>query len=689
MVTLNLPRMTLSVDFPAGRITSLLLGGREHLFAPSPLFRLRLRNKAGEATLLDAYGAHTCRVLSDGASYTDFALHPHLSVRVYLTEEKGEAAWRVAVEPGDDEHLVEWIDFPLAILPPLKENGGEGEILFPYNEGAMISDAYCREEIALRYTEPEYPSRGAGAVFPNMVCTQMLAYVKDDLCLYTAAHDAARGVKGIDFHSEEGGVSLRMRLFCGVDAGETFRTDYPIVWAAVRGGWESAAERYRAWFASALPKGVKKIKDNPSLPAWYADSPLVVGYPVRGVHDTDEMKSNALYPYTAALPLLREIKEATGSRIMALLMHWEGTAPWAPPYVWPPYGGEENFLAFRDALHKEGDLVGVYCSGFGYTIQSRLVENYNQEKDFEERGLASAMCAAPDGKVCLSGICIAQRSGYDICVASPLGKKLLTEAYYPLLDSGVDYAQILDQNHGGGQYFCYSRDHGHPAAPGPWMTATMGELLSDWNRRAPHMLLGCESAAAEPFIGNLCFSDNRFELNYRIGRPVPLYAYLYHEYVRNFMGNQVGCPFPWDVDTLRYRLGYAFSIGDAMTVVMSPDGKLLSEWGTREFENTPNKEKALAFIAKLTKLYRERAKPYLFAGRMIPCPAVTCETVTYGRRDVPARSVTLPAVLASAWETENGARALLLVNPTEKDVTCTVNGIPHTVPAMDAVLMEE
>ncbi|MBE6593312.1 MAG: hypothetical protein E7642_04890 [Ruminococcaceae bacterium] len=681
-MTFKFNALSIDVNFKSGNITSLVLKGNERIHALTPLFTIRLRNKNGESLIINTYDAKSCVETDNGAIYTDFT-NAALSVRVTLTNENGEAAWRIAVSPLNNEFFVEWVDFPTITLPELNN---KAKLLWPYNEGVLISDTRIKDNMWLHHNEPEYPSMGSYSIFPNMLSSQMIAYLWNDIGLYIGAHDERRGVKEIDFLTQNGGVTLRMRLFCGVDLGEKFETEYPIVFSAISERWEAAAERYRQWFEESLPTGVKKTSFNDKLPEWYGDSPLVITYPIRGVHDTDEMKPNKLYPYTNAIPVLDEIKKACNTRLLVLLMHWEGTAPWAPPYVWPPFGDQEDFNRFLQALHKDRDMLGVYCSGFGYTLQSNLISDYNKIAEYTENELWRGMCAGPDGKIAISKICTDQRVGYDICPASAVGKELLKKAYTPLFESELDYVQILDQNHGGGQYFCYSREHGHAAAPGAWMTENMQDMLGEWNGIAGKTLFGCESAASEPFIANLTFSDNRFELNYSFGEPVPLYSYIYHEYVRNFMGNQVCCPFTSENDTLRYRLAYSFSVGDSMTLVLTQDGDIASYWGMRDFSVLPDKEKTLTLVSNLTRFYKEQAKPYLFAGRMIPAPKVECESVVFATYDKD-RTLTLPAVLSSAWEAEDRGRALILVNPSENEAKCKINKKSVTVPPLDAIIL--
>ena len=123
-----------------------------------------------------------------------------------------------------------------------------------------------------------------------------------------------------------------------------------------------------------------------------------------------------------------------------------------------------------------------------------------------------------------------------------------------------------------------------------------------------------------------------------------------------------------------------------MTLVLTPDGELMDHWGTRDFEHRPDKNEVLKLIANLTRFYKEQAKPYLHAGRMIPALPVVCDTVAYTRGYINKKLI-LPSILTSAWETEDGARAQILVNPTERELTCAVNGAEVTVPAQNAVLL--
>ena len=670
-----LPRLRMSIDPASGDLSSLHLDGQEVLYAPSPLFRLGLRDRNGEKSVLTAHDAKTRRIEKTVCAFEDFPVD--LSVRVFPGADEAPE-WTLRADNRTDCQI-EWVEFPCLTVKPLRENGGDARIVYPYNEGALIEDIHRHT-----YREPDYPSYASFDMFPNMVCSQFLLYLTGGSGLYFAAHDPQRGVKQISFYEDRGGVALQIRLYCGLNHGESYESPFPCVLRAFQGDWQAGADIYRDWFGQHLPQGLKPSAQS-ALPAWYRDTPLVISYPVRGVHDTDVMTPNALFPYTRALPMVDKIAGRVGGRLMVLLMHWEGTAPWAPPYVWPPFGGEEIFNEFADALHSRGHMLGVYCSGFGYTIRSNLVDSYHCEEAFEREQLRDIMCTGPKGEL-TSTVCTAQRFGYDICVGAPGAEKLLNAAYDPLLRSRIDYAQILDQNHGGGQYFCYSADHGHPPAPGPWMTEEMSRLLAQWNEVGKGKLFGCESAAGEAFLPYLRFSDNRYELNWRTGAPVPLYAYLYHEYLRNFMGNQVACGLSNEEDTLRYRMAYSFAAGDCMTLVFAPDGRLFSSWGDHDFSKpAPDLEKTLDFAANMRTFLEQGGKEYLTDGRMIAPLPVSCAQVRY-HRAADHSEVIVPAVVTSAWE-KNGHKAQILVNHTDEAQTAEMDGKSYAVPPRNAVLV--
>ncbi len=683
MKTITSNSINLTIDTKCGIISSLKIKNREVCVDKCPIFVIRLRDTDGNTYFVNSTEAECIDNYEDMIIYRYFSdTYGDIFVKVSVTGGEN-ISWGIEIDGVCDCYAIEWVEFPKICLPRLIENNENGgRILFPYNEGMIVSD----ETLLPRY-EPEFPMSGAYFIFPNMVCSQFFAYLFEDFGLYIGAHDKSRAFKGIDFYPYNDGIAMQIRIYSGANFGEGFKKDYPIIWEVCDGDWKSAAEIYRRWFEKNLPDNVVPIKENKALPKWYEDMPLIVTYPVRGIHDMDKMEPNALFPYTNALPILNKIKDKTGCKVMSLLMHWEGTAPWAPPYVWPPFGGEAMFNEFRDELHKSGDLLGVYCSGFGYTLRSTLIESYNLEEKIKNENVLEGVCHSPASKPELGRTCTPyQRYGYDICPASKRGREILDEAYTPLFKSGIDYAQILDQNHGGGQYMCFAREHNHPPMPGEWMTTNMQLLLNEWNNAASDMVFGCESAASEPFIGNLLMSDNRFELNYPFGDVVPVYAYLYHEYVRNFMGNQCGCPFEPSVDTLRYRLAYSFSIGDMMTLIIAPNGNLMSHWGTWDFENCPDMDKALTFIKNVMRFYNSVGKEYLYSGKMSYGKNVECEQI-----EIPLyrgrKSAALPRLLSSVWEADGGKKAYIVVNPECETIKFKIENEEFSVNGLDATLV--
>lgn len=664
---------TIHVDFEKARITSIVAGGQELAAGDCGFYAVKLRDKTGGHRIIYSEEGRFCSFDGETACYS----HKEMEVAVSARQEQNRLIWGIQVE-NKTEDLLEWVELmSFGVGGRLQEEeGGRGEILFPWNEGCLVRNMRARSTSPFPYMEPEYPSQGKYAVFPNMVSSQFLCYLAQGQGIYLGMHDADRTTKHIDFQTVGENIRLQLRCFCDVDYGGSYRMPFDSVMELFAGDWQDGAEIYRKWFEENLPEGLKKISQSEELPRWYGESPVVVAYPIRGRFDTDVMEPNCYYPYENAMKYLRELKEKTDSKLMPLLMHWEGTAPWAPPYVWPPYGGEAQFCSFVEKIHQENMLVGLYCSGMGWTQQSNLIADYNQETRFQENNLASVMCTNTDGTL-ESVICQAQRRGYDLCPACEQTKELLVKALKPAAESGIDYLQVFDQNHGGNSYFCYSSSHGHTPAPGKWQARHSRELME--RLQNGKILLGCETAAAEPFLSQLKFSDNRFELTYYVGMPVPLYSYLYHEYVNNFMGNQICMMLSMEEYNYPYRVAYSFIAGDMLTVVLGEDGKISYAWGNDCFRYHTDKEDACRILKNLNGWRQEAGRNYLHMGKMVKPLPVSCGTNRFIKED--GDPLEVDQVLTSAYEFA-GQRMQFVVNYNREPVTVSVD-TPVSV-AMDS-----
>ena len=632
-----------AVDFQRGEIADIVYKGVQLNHGRLPMFAVKMRKRTGEKYVIDASECSFVSWNGDVAVYETVYFH----LALHIHQVAGELVWKVDIQNKTDD-LLEWVELmAFSVEGKLQdEEGGRGAIVYPYNEGCLVTNMEFREKMPFRYTEPEYPSKGSYSIFPNMIFAQFIAYMVDGYGVYLGMHDQERTTKHIDFCYYEDGIKILMRTFCNADYGQNYSMPFDCVMSLTEGDWYAVADRYYAWFSKNLPEGLEKIPQNDALPAWYSEAPIVVAYPIRGKHDTDT-SDNGMYPYLNALSLLDEIAERTNGKVMALLMHWEGTAPWAPPYSWPPYGGEDEFCAFVDALHQRGMLAGLYCSGFGWTQQSNVIKEYTCMEAFEELGVADLVCADSNGAI-NSVICTAQRSGYDLCPANEEVKRIFKIEFEKMCKSGVDYVQALDQNHGGTSYFCYSDKHGHVPAPGKWQQEEVNKLLLSIDKQG--VLFGCESAAAEPYLKQLPFSDNRYELNYYVGVPIPLYSYVYHEYVNNFMGNQICAMLEKSENNFTYRLAYSFLAGDMMTLVLNGEGEILFSWcdGVAPIEQSVDKDVAFAMIKTLTEWRNGPCKPFLQYGKMVAPMKIDCEMEQFMRNDGKIY-VNVPAALSTAY----------------------------------------
>lgn len=708
MLNISTYGYSLSYDERRAELTSLVFEGKEYIATRLPIFTIGLRNCGGE---LERLSAREFKLLSTEERKLGFTcVYVNDLTTVSVSADCGEELdWHITVH-GLPDKVIEWVCFPqLAVPDDFANHGGSSKLLWGFNEGVLIEDTDERDK-GFPYQEPQYPSQGLYNIFPAVVETQFMAYYDDRNGLYIASHDYDNNLKGISFVRDcDAGVRLEYRHFTSSYFGDDYTMPYPMVIRFFHGDWTDAAQIYKDWFERTPHDEFIPIEKNDALPDWYAKSPVVITYPVRGIHDMDEMTPNKLFPYVNVMPLVERFEKTLHSKIMILLMHWEGTAPWAPPIVWPPYGGEQELKKLIDALHERGDVLGVYCSGLGWTINSN-VDSYNTQKEFDEKGLWKEMCLSPKQELLYSAICTGQRSGYDMCPSRSFTVKTIARETSKMASAGIDYIQLMDQNHGGTSYFCYSREHEHPPVPGKWQVDAVKHLLKKAAENARGVLLGCESAAAESYIPHLLMSDNRFNLNYHIGKPVPCYAFVYHKYLNNFSGNQVCATGMLDhkrsPEAFFERIAYSFCAGDFLTLVINQDGQIQWSWGQRDFSTRPDEDKTISFVGALNYWRRNYGK-YLHSGSMLKPLSVDCGSHTIYRSR--GSAIVLPSVYTSAFSASDGSVGQFFANYTDEAqavtlkeeatgytlITCDGKQTPLSgkpsfiVPPLSAVLIEK
>ncbi len=662
-----------------GTIRELTFDGATVTVPAAEAFSLRLVNGAGD---LIRIGANEFSEFQ--WEYADGALHESWSGGTTYPD----LAVEMTVRPGDDDFFcfrttvrripigveLELVKAPCPSVPP------DGELLLPYSEGVLVNRA-------LKWKPKSMGGPGeSGFVYPGNCQMQFLATYNSRGGLYFAAADPAHTTKTIDLSIEESGEArLLIETACGgIPSGGEYRMPFELELGGFHGDWQNACDIYRRGI-SADP-GMKR---NFALPDWLADSPVVLIYPVRGTGRIFATP-NRLFPYEAALPRILELAKELDSTIMPLLMRWDHGGPWQPPWYWPPLGGEEMLKHFIDELHRHGHLFGLYGSGTSFSRKS-LCSDYSQEERFQKENLLAHMARGTKGES-RSGVCAELREGCEMCITETWCRDTLREQVELAAKARVDFFQLFDQNLGAGVFNCYSREHNHPPVPGAWQVEAMREVIDDLNRSIQRldcrMILGTECAAAQPYVAGLPFNDLRDCFTLWCGRPVPAYAYVFHQYLNNFAGNfctsyqMIDCE--KSPDNLQLRLAYSFSSGALLTLTLRDSGEI--DWGAAAdwSKPAPAQEPVIRLVAALNRM-RKRYPQYLSAGKML-APESVLESGTYTLSLKNEHGpLEFPAVLRSRWEAPDGSVAEFLVNYRENPEPVALGGKRLTIPPLDCV----
>ena len=160
-------------------------------------------------------------------------------------------------------------------------------------------------------------------------------------------------------------------------------------------------------------------------------------------------------------------------------------------------------------------------------------------------------------------------------------------------------------------------------------------------------------------------NDNRYELNYYIGLPIPMYSYLYHEYINNFMGNQVGMNLSLEKNNLTYRLAYSFLAGDLLTIIINDKGKLEYAWGNNVCLTSEEESNAFIFLKRINSWRKGKTKDFLHKGKMIKPLSIPCGKNTF--KHIKNDCVLVDEILTSAYEF-NGRTLQFAVNYNDRPI---------------------
>lgn len=369
---------------------------------------------------------------------------------------------------------------PLSLLG-FADTGRAWSLLWPWKEGEIHADAVRKTAMG------ESPDRSAG--YPVPFSMQFAALFDGEESLYFGVHDASAGHKNFFFRrGGESAVDLGGTQWPYVAPGET-KACAPVVIALQRGGgWENAADQYRAFLDKDTPWTRELAPIARDFVGWY---------PYTMTRYENQYRAAYVGGTQSGMPLTMRMVSLAGRNKtgvpMTLFLGWhkDGFDSRYPDYAFDPaLGGEEGFRAAAADIHADGGQVMMYMNNHLADTKSEWYQQPNGAG-----GLVGLDCAVktPQGGVYHEEY----GTGLDYVAMCPSAQPWIdanVDAVRRLRQNGTD-AIWLDQMMEMPSALCYDPAHGHDT-PATAYEQGYANMMRAFNREMEAMggdyLYGCE-----------------------------------------------------------------------------------------------------------------------------------------------------------------------------------------------------
>ncbi len=599
-----------------------------------------------------------------------------ISVRCTVKLFSREMRWNISIENGT-RFAVKEIEYPFLLFKPyLGSNAQSERILVPKMDGILLGNpemypwADGQGMISERYWYP-----GEGKQKPNNLAVQMTAYYDDQEGVMIYAADTCGYPKKMGpVYCKPEFIDLSPVHLRPETAGMNFDLEYMVITRFFNGDWKSAAEIYKE-FARTAPWCGKTIPEREDIPDWIKKGAFFLSFRLRY-----QKKGAGYLEYVPEY--IEKWKKILNIPIVAMMCGWEKIGEWAGPDYFPPFGGEKRFQNMCQKLKADGNIPFTFgLSGLKLLIrrhrtktkdQPQLALDYDGRELFEQKYREASALDINGVPIVDSNIDEWDGVHAYACPATEQAKEQICGASVQMLKKYGVIMQQADQILGGGTSECYNSEHGHLPGRGIWQVESLKRIYDETRRTAKEISKDfalSQEWISEPFIQHLdIYHCRNYDKPQGGLESVPLFSYLYHEYIPCYAGDWTSL-LP-DNDTGVYFHGWNFVCGNL------PAGSPLNMLEEMENHEPEEADPAILEMACNTCAALKSAADYLIYGEMLPTDELPVPRMNIWIRGLDfgfeRKIISVPCVLCMFWKNPEGRTACALANVSDETKTAEI-----------------